>query len=421
MTKIVKNNKRYSMKMIQKRSFPDLVRITIQAKIGLNNVNSNYPLSLDSLPSPKQDSFDSIDNTEPKVGRFNRFGRCYLIPRDPKRGSVTRAKYVDIVTVRLIFRGQHELRKLTLSKLGLSRMPNVLWEQNNNCLSAAAYKLLSEEGISLSELKNSIYELLNAKVEDSIKQMKSDYYMQFGRHIKAEKVNVFIKTVEISSDFEGPVNYEMTRDFTFKRQFDEVMHNHKISFFKEDSKHAVAKVGTETEEGYNTVKQITCYAEEKTILKAYLKSVDNIGSLNRIESKYSTDSLDKICLAGRQISTEPTMPVIGLFPILRRLTRIHARRVHKILAYKPLSKRPKRSGMIKKAIKNHCGSNADEIIKIYFDWNRLSTQSKTPLTSKACRTIRALVREGILFKKSRKRVATYFVDFKWLNKQYGQF
>lgn len=398
---MTKHQNNYSLNEIINRSIPDLIKIGIQCNVGI-------PTNVNTLQMPT-------------VGRLNGLGRCYLDPKNPKFGRVTTIDNFHKITSHINFRGQYELRILALKSLGLDRMPNTIWEENNNCISVTVYEMLEERGISLKKMKAKIYKKLAKEINSRINFIEYQYFMQFKRRINRENIEVFIKKAEISTDIETPIGYEMARDIFFKKQFDQVIHAIGYSYFKDKNKHAVSNPGAEVKQGANLIKQLVGYLPNKVLLKVYLKSKDQVGWLNRLESVYRDKSLDQILGFGRKLSEDSHMPYIGINYVLRKLTRIHAKRVYKILHQKPVSLKPEFMRLLKISLKNHCGSYWDDIYQVYRKWAVVCTGRGTSLPKTACRTVTRLAKEGVIFKKIKHPRATYRAARSLMVKDEGQF
>lgn len=422
MTKKTKIN--HSRDIIVNSSFPDLVRINIQAIVGRPKERvlfNKAEIDLREFELPSSAKFQKIESDYLSLSEDSKVRRCRLYMKDSRRGSVLRHENFDIVSVRIRFNGQEELRRIAFDLLGLDKAPKVIWGQSKNYISAQIYKRLEEKGVELSFLQEQVLQALNKRIQKACNQMKRDYFRLFGVHIKDSKIMIYLKQVEISADIVGPVSYEMARDLTFKRQFDEMIHNHQIAYFKKRRKHLIADLGSESADGFANVKQVVGYYHGDVVLKAYLKSVDQWGSTNRGESKYCSKSLDKLLYWGRWIPYDGDMPLFGVMDRIRDLISLHADMFHAVLSHKPLSQRPKYRKRIKLAIKHNCGVHAADITKIYLKWRKLSTGKGTPLSAGANALIRKLCREGKVFKKSKKFKASYYMDKRYLNTFYGRF
>lgn len=419
---MIKNN--YSYKNIKSVTFPDLVRVTIQAKVARpHNVGyiNGQPSNLESFQFQPEVTFKPLDLDYTTLAEPSDIRRCRLFSKDSSRGSVLRYKKYDIVTVRLRFNGQYELKKMIIDLLGIDKVPNVYWGQGNNYISAQVYELLQSAGIELSELQEQVLFLLAERIRKAYKRMRKDYYNLFRESVKIEKTMIYLKQAEVCTDFVGPIQYEMARDPNFVRQFDEMIHNHKIGFFNKKRKHLIQDPGCETVEGFTTVKQLVGYYHGNIELKTYKKSVDSFGSTNRIESKFSSKALDQVLYLGRWLSEDDSMPLFAVSDRIRKLIKIHSQMTIAVLKYKPISSRPKYKKQIKLAVRNNCGKYSREILKIYLKWRKIYTGKGTPLSMQASAKVRKLCRDGILFKKSKKHKASYFISRNYLNEYYGQF
>lgn len=380
----------------------------------INDMSYDYQrITLRFIVGHKTYGFE-LTSDQPTEGKFDYRNHCRLRVNDKSSGKVLRKDGFDIVVKQVRLKPQIYLRELVLNKLGRKRMSSVVWQHGQNVLPPAIRNELIAKNLSFKFFDGQLLKWMDEKISTAAKDMIADYQRQFGVFVPNEKLEVYVKRVELINDVLGTCEYKMAEDKNFVSRFDEVIHNEEVTYFDSDNrKHGLSrptKSGVDTSTGAKRIKMIRGYCKDKSIEKIYLKSVDKEGAVNRSETIFKEDALDLI-LGNRKLYLYGANKLI-FSDQLRKLKKVRKKRFYKIIAFSPLAKFPRKKNKLKSAIKMYCGKFADEIIRCYFRWKILATGSSSILSKGAQRKIRQLANEQKLFRMEER--SEYEIDNFWI-------